>query len=97
MPWTTSDRSQRLPSDWQRRRANVLRRDHHACQIRARNCLGVAREVDHIVPNDDDAYANLQAACTECHRDKTVNEAHTAMRTIRAHAKHRREQHPGVD
>lgn len=57
-------------SEWKRVRRRVLERDGGRCQIRLEGCLGVADQVDHIVPAaaggafyDDD---NLRACCRRC-------------------------------
>lgn len=48
------------------------------CEILYPGCMGVATEVDHIVPvaeGGTDELGNLQAACPGCHRIKTQAEA----------------------
>lgn len=65
-------------SQWDIRRARILKRDDSLCQ----NCLRTgraveARTVDHIKPKahggtDDDS--NLEALCWPCHKSKTARE-----------------------
>jgi 5-methylcytosine-specific restriction enzyme A len=67
---------------WNKIRNAVMQRDQHLCQP----CLMMgrptpAREVDHIIPKSQggtDDMDNLQCICTECHKDKTQQEARTA-------------------
>ncbi|GAA0627279.1 HNH endonuclease signature motif containing protein [Kribbella sandramycini] len=83
MPWESSDRRSRLPSDWARRRLRVLRRDQYRCQVRdaaGLKCLERSNEVDHIVNNDDHDYANLQTICRVHHAAKTQAEAKAGRR-----------------
>lgn len=71
MPWDhRSSRRERLPSDWQRIRRYVLRRDSYKCTI----CSAKATDVDHIIAGDDHSLHNLQALCTQCHRKKSSSE-----------------------
>lgn len=55
---------------WSKVRLVVLERDGWHCQIGGPRCLGVATEVDHIVPVEDGGHrldpANLRAACRPC-------------------------------
>lgn len=95
MPWSSSTRRQRLPKDWPRRRQAVLTRDQHQCQIRRPGCTTAATEVDHIVPSDDHALANLQAACSDCHKLKTRDESRAA-RNARPKPTRSAERHPGL-
>ena len=69
--WKTSTRRSRLPKDWDRRRRTVLRRDRNTCYL----CGDWATAVDHVVNNDDHAFANLAAICQTCHTAKTQSEA----------------------
>ncbi|MFS4689349.1 HNH endonuclease [Klebsiella quasipneumoniae subsp. similipneumoniae] len=65
-------------SQWDIRRARILKRDNHLCQ----NCLRsgravAAKSVDHIKAKahggtDDDL--NLESLCWPCHRHKTATE-----------------------
>lgn len=78
--WDNSNRSSRLPSNWQSIRLAVLRRDRYTCQ----NCGAEGNEVDHIEAGDDHSMANLQTLCRSCHATKTHAEG-TAARRRRMH------------
>lgn len=99
MAWSDSryPRAQRLPADWQKRRARVLRRDGGVCQMCGHEG---ATEVDHIRRGDNHDLANLQAVHSECHKVKTAREsgqASGAASRARAAAKYRpKEPHPGL-
>ena len=57
----------------EKRRAKVLKRDNHECQIRGPGCLGQANTVDHIVPKSlggPETEDNLRAACRVCNQRK---------------------------
>jgi 5-methylcytosine-specific restriction protein A len=83
-PWAvTSKRNLSRPTDWNRRRRAVLKRDNAVCYL----CrLPGATEVDHVTAVADGggwAYENLRAAHQSCHRVKTFQErASRARRTI---------------
>lgn len=72
--WSGSTRRRRLPKNWERTRARILRRGNHRCYI----CGGRATEVDHINPGDDHSEANLAAICAPCHRSKSAREGRAA-------------------
>lgn len=98
MPWDTSDRLSRLPSNWQTLRVRVLRRDSYRCQ--ARDSLGIlcgapANQVDHIVAGDDHSLDNLQALCRWHHDRKSSAEGHAARRPRPKRARDP-EAHPGL-
>ena len=93
-----SDRAQRLPSDWQRRRLRILRRDRYSCQARMSDgskCLAPANQVDHKIPGDDHSEANLEALCTWHHARKSSAEG-AAARRRRPSRYLPRESHPGL-
>jgi len=97
MVWTTSDRAQRLPPDWEQRKVVVKRRARGRCQAttHARGCTGRGTQVDHIHAGDDHGLHNLQLLSEPCHKAKNAEEA--AERN-RARAQMRRrppEAHPG--
>lgn len=104
--WSTSDRRQRLPSNWKSLRLVVLRRDSWRCQLQLPGCLEGASEVDHRVRGDNHALDNLQAVCSACHKKKTLAEAASArrrkreLRPDRGKVRSRRlrpvERHPGL-
>jgi hypothetical protein len=96
MAWETSDRSDRLPSNWRTIRRRILERDGWRCTAvdLGRRCPEPATEVHHFVNrdiHDDDALVSL---CARHHRVETQREA--------AQARHRitrirpTEQHPGL-
>jgi 5-methylcytosine-specific restriction endonuclease McrA len=95
MAWSSSDRRSRLPADWPRRRAAILRRDGWLCQIAGDHCTRFATEVDHIQPSDDHRLDNLQAVCGRCHAEKTAGEAKAAQAVTRARGRRPAEPHPG--
>lgn len=80
-------------SDWDRRRARILKRDNHTCQCTRCKASGIfkpANTVDHIVPKEEggtDADDNLQAINTECHRLKTAEEATRGIRRLHGKAR----------
>lgn len=99
MPWDTSTRRSRLPSNWQSIRLRVLRRDAYRCQNRddaaAPKCLEPASDVDHIVRGDDHDLSNLQALCKRHHVAKTTREA-TEARAAMPKRTRPAERHPGL-
>lgn len=62
MAWDTSTRRSRLPSDWPKRRARILKRDP-LCRIAGPACTARSTEVDHVIANDDHRDSNLQGLC----------------------------------
>ena len=64
---------------WQLLRDRIMVRDHGLCvPCRSVGLVSLATSVDHITNKargGDDAPANLQAICTECHAAKTAAEA----------------------
>jgi 5-methylcytosine-specific restriction protein A len=76
--WQGSDRRARLPEDWAERRQLVLIRDRHRCQhVRedtGKPCLVRARDVDHVIANDNHDLSNLQALCGWHHDQKSGRE-----------------------
>lgn len=101
MAWQkgTSDRAQRLPSNWQALRLRVLRRDRYSCQARMQStgsrCGERANQVDHIVPGDDHSLDNLQALC-EWHHSRKSSAEGAAARRPRPSRYLPRESHPGL-
>lgn len=101
MSWSTSNRRDRLPPDWQSRRRKRLRADNYLCQwVLPDNtlCLDTATDVDHINPGDDHSHANLQSLCHMHHARKSSSEGGVAAAKVRRQngQKFRRvEQHPG--
>lgn len=67
------DMSRSLPSDWHRRRREVLERDDYTCRHceRHEDMRGVSLEVHHIVPRSRGGThqkANLVTLCAHCHK-----------------------------
>lgn len=92
MPWDNSTRAARLPPDWRRRRARVLRRDNFTCQhpgCTHHDPSGTTLEVDHMQRGDDHSLPNLQTLCVDHHKVKTIQERRQP-RTRPA------ESHPGL-
>jgi 5-methylcytosine-specific restriction protein A len=85
-PWhhaTESNTARGYGSQWRKLRASVMRRDKCLCQpcLKA-GSVTPARECDHITPKSKggtDDMANLQAICSQCHSDKTQQEAAEAQ------------------
>lgn len=96
MPWSSSDRAQRLPRDWATRRKAALKRDGYLCRKRGPRCTAVATEVDHVIPNDNHTLTNLQSLCSSCHRNKTQLEAVHGHAAVRSHGRRDAEEHPGA-
>src|SRR5690606_6116706 len=106
MNWNTSNRSQRLPSNWKSIRNRARQR------ALASSPLGVAQreEVDagqrctltgtergHLEPvTDDHRLAALQGRCKGDHRLTTAAEAQAANAAIRARRYRDPEPHPGL-
>lgn len=100
MAWDGSTRRSRLPKDWPRIRARVLRRDKGVCQARlsdGRLCGHVATDVDHIIPGDDHSLTNLQALCTWHHARKSATEGGTAAGLTRVRTERPKPTHPALE
>lgn len=75
--WENSDRHDRLPSDWAKRRRVVLERCGYRCEwdlgggVR---CGERATDVDHIRRGDDHSFANLRGLCSAHHARKSAGE-----------------------
>ncbi|WDM16753.1 HNH endonuclease [Streptomyces lavenduligriseus] len=100
MAWQGSTRRSRLPKDWPRIRARVLRRDKGVCQAvfsDGRLCGQPATQVDHIVPGDDHRLANLQALCAWCHARKSASEGGAAAARTRVRTDRPKPTHPALE
>lgn len=85
-------RKARLPSNWQRIRAQILARDVTCvlCGVRP------ATHCDHIVAQADlNGPADLQGVCQPCHQQKSSQEGHAARRN-KPGRKRPDEPHPGL-
>lgn len=97
MPWSTSDRASRLPSNWESEiHPRILHRDHYQCQLKLPGCQGEATEVDHKIRGDNHRDSNLQAACERCHAKKSAHEGNEAKRKLKELRKRPAERHPGL-
>jgi 5-methylcytosine-specific restriction endonuclease McrA len=91
-----SARHERLPDDWEESyRKPTMRKARGLCQIRGPRCTHRATQIDHIRPGDDHSLTNLQAACKNCHADKSAAEGVSARSQKRAKGKRPPERHPG--
>lgn len=98
--WSDSTRKERLPDDWEQRRATVRDRAGGRCQATMRDgtrCTEPGTDCDHIVRGDNHALSNLQWICRWHHNKKTAREARDARSFTRVPpARKPREQHPGL-
>lgn len=84
MPWGRQSATERgYGYEWQKLRAQAMRRDHWLCQPCQRKGRATpATECDHITPKANggtDALDNVQAICKPCHKAKTEVEAANAQ------------------
>lgn len=94
MAWSSSNRKARLPDDWEVRRRRVIAAAGEVCEYAG--CTRTATDVDHVVPNDDHGFANLQALCGHHHALKSAQEGHARTKELRALTKREPETHPGL-
>lgn len=96
MAWSTSDRRERLPKNWNTIRKIKLHEANWKCQAKQHHprCDKTGTEVDHIIPGDDHSFENLQVLSKECHKAKTARE--TAARNKARSTKRAQEKHPGL-
>lgn len=100
--WQGSDRRDRLPADWQKIRARILKRDGYRCTARLEDdsrCPEPATDVDHVRRGDIHEDWNLTSLCGWHHARKSSREgAEAAARKRRAQRKkfRRVETHPGL-
>lgn len=96
--WHGSDRKARLPADWGRLRAVVLRRCGNRCEHveDGLRCHDPATDVDHIIPGDSHVLENLQGLCNKHHLIKTARETNAARAEIRKLRKLPEEPQPGL-
>lgn len=102
MAWSTSDRRERLPADWDKIRAAILRRDGYQCTHRddyGKRCIEAGTDVDHIRRGDDHRSENLRVLCRWHHNAKSSAEGGEAraIRDEQIDQRWRRtEDHPGT-
>ncbi len=100
--WATSTRRDRLPADWPKRRARILKRDGFRCTEEladGKRCPAAANEVDHLVAGDDHSDLNLASKCKPHHAAKSAREGAAAAAVARSKRPGRRrprEPHPGL-
>lgn len=98
--WPRGGTTRTSTADHRARRARVLARDHHTCQLRYPGiCTGHATVLDHINNTRGPHYetdANTQAACHPCNMAKARTEAAAGRRRAAANARHPIERHPGA-
>lgn len=98
MAWATSNRTQRLPKNWQHLRQQTASQAKGQCQARLTNgtrCPNQGTQCDHIQPGDNHTPDNLQWLCAWHHTQKTSREAAQASRTKHQKNQPQPRQHPG--
>ena len=91
--WRGSDRVNRLPSGWKKKREKILARDPICvlCKVRP------STHCDHIqAKTDDHRDEGLQGVCGTCHGQKSAREGHAAAAAKRPSRKRPEEPHPGL-
>lgn len=98
MPWSTSDRRERLPRNWQSIRAKVKARAHGLCEADRHDprCDGIGTDADHIKAGDHHELTNLQWLSEPCHRAKTARESAERNRQQARLKRRPTEPHPGL-
>jgi 5-methylcytosine-specific restriction endonuclease McrA len=99
MAWETSDRRERLPSNWSALVKQVKVRDGGRCTWKlpsGARCPRAGTDVDHRRPGDDHSLRNLQLLCRHHHDKKTAREAWMGKRAARKPRQKRVEKHPGL-
>jgi 5-methylcytosine-specific restriction enzyme A len=99
MAWATSDRKDRLPPDWGKRRHQVLARCGGRCEVLKKDgsrCRDDATEVDHIVAGDSHELSNLRGICRWHHARKSALEGVAAKKALNEILYRKPETHPGV-
>lgn len=95
--WSTSDRKDRLPPNWQEIRRIVKARAKGKCEaeVHAKGCPGWGSEADHIIPGDDHRIESIQWLSGPCHWAKTNRETAARNRERKTARYKPSEQHPG--
>jgi hypothetical protein len=100
MPWETSRRRERLPSNWPQLVKAVRARSGGRCEFllpSGRRCPRRADGgVDHKIPNDDHSMSNLRDSCKHHHGKKSSAEGLAAREANkpRPHLRFGQEPHP---
>lgn len=87
MSWETSDRKDRLPSNWAQLVSQVKKRAGGRCEWRLKSgkrCPRPGTDCDHRTPGDDHSLRNLQWLCPAHHGRKSSMEGRRARSTRRA-------------
>lgn len=95
--WAGSDRSARLPPDWDQLCAEVWKRDGDTCWL----CEHAGADaIDHKQPGDNHHPSNLAPVHDRnpphCHRYKSSREGNAARAALRAQLRTPAEPHPGL-
>lgn len=92
MSWSSSDRRERLPDNWELLRQATKHRAKGRCEAEAHvpTCNGTGTEADHVVQGDDHSMSNLQWLSRPCHEAKTRRD-NGIVRAVYLEP----EQHPG--
>lgn len=95
--WVGSDRSARLPSNWDEICAEVWERDGDTCHLCGQ---AGADTIDHKQPGDNHHPSNLGPVHDRnpphCHRRKSSAEGNAARAALRAQLRTPTEPHPGL-
>ncbi len=96
--WKSSDRADRLPPDWQARRAEVFRIHGDICHVCG---LPGADEIDHVIAGDDhriEALRPIHGRRTpqRCHVYKSSAEGGRAAQAKKPKRQRDPEPHPGL-
>jgi 5-methylcytosine-specific restriction enzyme A len=98
--WEGSDRRERLPADWEARRADRLAYDGYRCTWRlpsGKRCPRPATDVDHReAMADKHERRDLQSLCAHHHGQKSAREGNQARRARKASRFRPPEEHPGT-
>lgn len=101
MTWDTSNRKQRLPSNWPALTQKIKKRDGHRCTTKlpktGKRCPRTkGLQVDHIIPGDDHRESNLTTICEHHHGQKSSAEGHAARRARWSVPLRTEGEHPGA-
>jgi 5-methylcytosine-specific restriction protein A len=100
MGWESSDRRDRLPTNWAKVRQEVFKRYGRRCVWRlpsGKQCPREATEIDHIqAKTDDHSIAALRPLCGFHHDKKSAAEGRAAQAAKKASRYRPREEHPGT-
>lgn len=99
MAWATSNRKERLPSNWPALRRAVMDRCGGRCELLKKDgsrCRDKATDVDHVVAGDNHSLSNLQGICQWHHARKSAQEGVAARRALNEILYRKPETHPGI-